>query len=105
MTPLERLRIEKAAADCGFEMTPELAGAALRLRSARFPECVDVEPLADMAFRVVVPASLRDSGRSTKGTTVPDLSELYGVLRVKALVVGMLPRRQGPRCGTSPLQS
>lgn len=93
MTPLERLRIEKAAADCGFEMTPELAGAALRLRSARFPECVDVEPLADMAFRVVAPASLRDSGRGTEGTTVPDLSGLYRALRTAAARARTLPNR------------
>lgn len=42
MTPLERIRLEKAAADCGFERTPEPTddGALALLRSAQFPEVV-----------------------------------------------------------------
>ena len=52
MTSLEPLRIESAVSDSGFEMTPEVVGAALRLRSARFPQWVDVEPLAGSMFKV-----------------------------------------------------
>lgn len=44
MTPLERIRIEKAAADCGFEREPVLNNRGqLELRSALFPE-VEVAP-------------------------------------------------------------
>ena len=50
MTPLQRSRLEKAAADCGFELTPELQGAGLVLRSAQFPESVIIEPLDESSF-------------------------------------------------------
>jgi hypothetical protein len=47
MIPLDRARLEKAAADCGFELTPVLElGGALVLRSAMFPESVVVSILA-----------------------------------------------------------
>lgn len=44
MTPLEPIRIEKAAADCGFEReaAPNEQGQ-LELRSATFPEVVSVQ--------------------------------------------------------------
>jgi len=50
VTPLQRSRLEKAAADCGFELTPELQGAGLVLRSAQFPESIVVEPLTGTTF-------------------------------------------------------
>ncbi len=43
MTPLERTRIEKAAADCGFELTPIEDERGLVFRSAQFPEWVAVK--------------------------------------------------------------
>lgn len=45
MTPTERIRLEKAAADCGFERTPVLEDDGLLLRSARFPEWVRLRAL------------------------------------------------------------
>ncbi|MBL8400669.1 MAG: hypothetical protein NOF05_08970 [Candidatus Accumulibacter phosphatis] len=33
MTPLDRTRIEQAAANCGFDLTPELQESCLLLRS------------------------------------------------------------------------
>lgn len=42
MNAMDRLRIEKAAADCGFEMTTAPYPDGLELRSARFPETVMV---------------------------------------------------------------
>jgi len=93
MTPLERLRIEKAAADCGFEMTPEPVGKALRLRSARFPEWVDVEPLAGTTFRVSAPPMLLQSNGSADSSTAMGLSDLYGVLRVAAARGRTMPNR------------
>jgi putative restriction endonuclease len=93
MTPLERLRIEKAAADCGFEMTPEPIGVALRLRSARFPEWVDVEPLTGTTFRVTAPQSLRQGNGSADSSNEMGLSDLYGVLRVAAARARTMPNR------------
>jgi putative restriction endonuclease len=52
MSPLERLRVEKAAADCGFEMSPLLLEGGLQLRSARFPEYVVVTESGDEEFAV-----------------------------------------------------
>lgn len=50
MNALERTRLEKAAADCGFEHTPQLTGDALVLRSSRFPESGTVQPLGQDVF-------------------------------------------------------
>jgi putative restriction endonuclease len=56
MLALDRSRIEKAAADCGFELTPELQNDGLVLRSARFPEYVRVQVEAPGRF-LVTPSS------------------------------------------------
>lgn len=93
MTPLERLRIEKAASDCGFEMTPEAVGAALRLCSARFPERVDVEPLAESVFRVNAPSSLLEPDFGAGTLTVTGFTELYAVLRSAAARARTMPNR------------
>ena len=52
MTPLDRPRLEKAAADCGFEMTAVLHPDGLELRSARFPETVRVRVTGEMGFEL-----------------------------------------------------
>ena len=52
MTPLDRLRLEKAAADCGFEMTAIPRPDGLELRSARFPETVLVRVVGEKDFEV-----------------------------------------------------
>lgn len=93
MTPLERLRIEKAGADCGFEMTAEGIGAAVRLRSARFPEWVDVEPLAGTTFKVIALPELLGSNVGSDGSTVTDLPGLYEVLRAAAARARTMPNR------------
>ncbi|MCU0755894.1 MAG: HNH endonuclease [Xanthomonadales bacterium] len=54
MTPTERIRLEKAAADCGFERTPELEDGALRLRSAKFPESLLLRPLDEGRIAIEV---------------------------------------------------
>lgn len=56
MLAQERSRIEKAAADCGFELTPELQNDGLVLRSARFPEYVRVQVEAPGRF-LLTPSS------------------------------------------------
>ena len=54
MTPLEHLRLEKAAADCGFEMTPVEIDSELEMRSAHFPESVRVHVAGESRFEVTV---------------------------------------------------
>ena len=54
MNPLERIRLEKAAADCGFERTAILnQDGALELRSAQFPEVVCLSSEGAVGYRVV----------------------------------------------------
>lgn len=50
MTPLKRTRIEKAAADCGLDLPPELQEGGLILRSTAFPETVEVRLVRDARF-------------------------------------------------------
>jgi putative restriction endonuclease len=49
-SPLQRTRLEKAAADCGFELSPSWSGDMVTMRSARFPESVQVTLLPDDTF-------------------------------------------------------
>jgi len=89
MNPLERVRIEKAAADCGFEMPLAELDGTLQLRSARFPEVVTVRPLAAEAFEVDASnhALLRDA------TTLHGYASLYDTLRTLAAHARTLPNR------------
>lgn len=94
MTPLDRLRIEKAAADCGFEMTPLERDGALELRSARFPETLLVQPAA--ASNLMVSASsagLLDAADGASILTVDGFGPLYDVLRTAAAHARTLPNR------------
>lgn len=94
MSPLQRLRIEKAASDCGFEMTPVQRDVGLELRSAHFPEVVVVRSGGELLFEVsspvglalnVVDASLPVNARSYE--------ELYELLRTAASRGRTLPNR------------
>lgn len=94
MTPLERLRIEKAAVDCGFEMTPELMNGALRLRSARFPESVDVFQGGDEVFSLVAShPTLVDAPGGTRSVALQGYTQLYTALRLAAARARTLPNR------------
>ena len=85
MTPLDRLRIEKAAADCGFEMTPTERGGGLELRSAHFSQTVLVRQAGPTAFAVVAPNPLLLGATDGAGTvTVTGFAALYDVLRTAA---------------------
>lgn len=52
MSPLERTRLEKAAADCGYDLTPELLVQDLVFRSTQFPESVTVTVLEGDRFKL-----------------------------------------------------
>jgi hypothetical protein len=89
MNPLERVRIEKAAADCGFEMPLAELDGTLQLRSARFPEVVTVRTLASEVFEIGASnhALLRDA------TTLHGYASLYDTLRTLAAHARTLPNR------------
>lgn len=94
MTPLDRLRIEKAAADCGFEMVPVDVDGGLELRSARFPESVVVRPMGEMSFRVMpTSVALLDSADSAGPVVVQGYGALYDILRTAAAHARTLPNR------------
>lgn len=94
MTPLDRLRIEKAAADCGFEMTPLERDGGLELRSARFPETVLVQPTAASTLMVSASsAGLLDAADGASVLTVGGFGPLYDVLRTAAAHARTLPNR------------
>jgi hypothetical protein len=94
MTPLDRLRIEKAAADCGFEMTPVERGGGLELRSARFPETVLVQTATSSNLVVsATSAGLFDETDDSGKVTVDGFGALYDVLRTAAAHARTLPNR------------
>ncbi|OZI33369.1 restriction endonuclease [Bordetella genomosp. 5] len=94
MTPLVRLRIEKAATDCGFEITPLERDGGLELRSARFPESVFVQTTASSTLSVS--ASSADLLGTTDGAcviAVNGFGALYDVLRSAAAHARTRPNR------------
>ena len=94
MTPLDRLRIEKAGADCGFEMTPSERDGGLELRSAHFSETVVVRPAGAATFHFVAShPALLDEVDGGGVLTVRGYNELYRALRTAAGHARTLPNR------------
>jgi hypothetical protein len=94
MSPLERARLEKAAADCGFEREAVLAAdGTLELRSAQFPEVVRLQSLGPTGYRVQASSqALLPHGDST-GVVAHDIEQLYGVLEQAAAAARTMPNR------------
>ena len=99
MTPLQRARIEKAAADCGFELTPEVQGGGLVLRSVQFPESIAVEPLSDTTFllRSANVAVLVGLNPATECVQVDGYDGLYVALERAGATARTLPNRIADR--------
>lgn len=94
MSPLERLRIEKAASDCGFEMTPLERDGGLELRSAHFPEAVLVRSVGELHFEINAPAGLSlNAEDATLPVNVHGYEELYELLHTAASRGRTLPNR------------
>lgn len=94
MNPLERIRLEKAAADCGFERTSILnQDGALELRSAQFPEVVCISSNGAAGYRVAasVPALLDNASGGT--VLVSGIEQLYAVLQHASAVARTMPNR------------
>jgi putative restriction endonuclease len=93
MTTLERLRVEKAAADCGFERTPVLLDdGGLELRSTQFPEAIFVH-IQGGAFYVSASASALLDGVGGSAVSVTGLDQLYTTLQRAASIARTMPTR------------
>lgn len=95
MEPLTRTRLEKAAADCGFELSPVLVEDGLLFRSATFPETITVQPLANSAFKLhsSVPMLLPVADESDDLFAVHGWNTLYQVLDKAAATARTMPNR------------
>ena len=94
ISPVDRLRLEKAAADCGFEMTPQQRDDAVEMRSARFPEVISVSITGPKSFKIGAsdPAVL-DAEVGAKVLAASGFGELYAVLRAIAARARTRPNR------------
>lgn len=94
VSPLVRIRIEKAAADSGFELAASWSGTTATLRSVQFPESVSVRSVGGDAFAVSAsnPAVLPQTG-SARGFNVAGWAALYDILGKIAATARTLPDR------------
>ena len=95
MTPLERIRIEKAAADCGFEREAVLSEhGQLELRSATFPEIVWVRVVTPFGYQLTASLpSLLTTGSGGGELLVEGIEQLYRALQQAAATARTMPNR------------
>ena len=95
MTPLERIRIEKAAADCGFERETVLnERGQLELRSATFPEIVWVRVATPFGYQLTASLpSLLTPGAGCGELLVEGIEQLYQALHQAAATARTMPNR------------
>jgi putative restriction endonuclease len=94
MTPIDRRRLEKAAADCGFDMTPIENGVGLELRSARFLETLVVRSMGLSNFEITAGNPLLlDAPGSTSAVEITGYDALYDALGAAAARARTLPNR------------
>jgi len=90
-SPLQRTRLEKAASDCGFERSPDWVGDVLTMRSALFPESVQVELLPNDRF--LVTPSLAALLPPERPLVTEGWGELYNLLSTASSRAKSLPNR------------
>jgi len=96
MTPHERTRIEKAATDCGFDLTPVVAGEAIEFGSSQFPERVTIQWAGTNRFslRPSSPALfVGQPGAGQGALPVEGFEALYAALGRIAAAARTLPDR------------
>jgi len=96
MRPLDRTRIEKAAADCGFDLPPSLRESGLLLGSTRFPETVEVRATSGTRFELNVSDTtlLQTLPLANNGWTLAEgIPALYAVLERAAATARTMPDR------------
>lgn len=94
ISPLVRIRIEKAAADSGYELSVAWSGNTATLRSVQFPESVGVQYLGGEEFSVSAsnPAVL-PQGASSGAIWVSGWTALYEALGKVSAAARTLPDR------------
>lgn len=93
MNSLERTRLEKAASDCGFDLSPLMHEGILLIRSAQFPESISVHSLGSNTFRLRTEQSILLPTSSSEGLTVTGWDDLYQVLERAAAIARTMPNR------------
>lgn len=96
MTPLDRTRIEKAAADCGLDLPPELQEGGLTPRSTAFPETLEVRLVGDARFEVHASdlTLLEGLPLARESWTLADgIPTLYATLERAAATARTMPNR------------
>lgn len=94
MNALELTRLEKAAADCGFDLAPLLNGEALELRSAQFPEVITVTPGLDESFTISASNPILLPGFLLgQPSTATGWQALYSALETASSIARTLPDR------------
>lgn len=98
LAPLLLARIEKAAADCGFELGAQIDAAGVTIRSATFPEWLRITALGDQQFAVVAshPLLLSQTNGS-EATQVDGFDALYTVLQKASATARTMPNRVADR--------
>lgn len=94
MTPLHALRLQKAAADCGFDMTPQVRADAIEMRSVRFPETVLVQVRGEDDFEVSASdPTILGAADGRDMLAVKGFGALYDALRAVAAHARTRPNR------------
>jgi len=94
MNLVDRTRIEKAGADCGFELTPVPLAEGVVLRSAVFPEAVTVQVLEDDRFALSATSPfLLEMGPGEATCVVQGFGSLYASLQAASARARTLPNR------------
>lgn len=95
MNPLERIRIEKAAADCGFEREPVLNSLGqLELRSTSFPEVVCVRVAVPSGYELTASLpNLLAVAPPTRLVQIDGIEQLYKALQHVAAMARTMPNR------------
>ena len=94
MNPLDRVRLEKAASDCGFEMMAVDRDDGLVLRSAHFPETVHVRRLDKAGFALRASShQMLDDPDGSGLARVQGFGALCGALKSAAARARTMPNR------------
>jgi hypothetical protein len=94
MNAVDRLRVEKVAADCGFEMMAVPCPDGLELRSARFPETVLVKLTGGKTFELTASdPSILEPQSNGQPVMVVGYGDLYVALRTMAAHARTKPNR------------
>lgn len=94
VNPLVRIRVEKAAADSGFELSALWSGTTATLRSVQFPESVSVRCMGGDTFAVSASNSMLLPQTGKAGAVkVSGWAALYDVLGKTAATARTLPDR------------